>query len=649
MSRALISQEYLEDIADAIRVKLSSQSTYYPSEMANAIMSIAGGTASELAENPDYFISECVDTAQKINALQNSDTLTLFFITDSHVYTSNNNLQYLDVQMASMYALSKMLKPDLVVHGGDMTNGSEAKSKTLAFTDHIVKCMREIGGSNTHILIGNHDGNTVQSTLDNEDQRITESEMLTLYRSWDDGFTYAGSQYQGGNFYGYRDYSDIGLRVIKLHSYREKIGDSNYDGGKGGNWGYYDDEVTWFTNVALNTNNTILILCHQTLSPVLQGYAESADIPHNGVAMQSAIDAWLSANSSHRCAGVIHGHVHWDYSAKGKGTFTVIDHSTKNQISRSGTHGDFYEHGQCFCNYMPSFGQADSTPTSSYRDVPADAVFRGRQAGKASQALWTAVIVDTDAEKISFVRFGAGPDTTYGYGPAVYHSISNSLTGVTTSNPATSVEDGSAYTATITADSGYTIDSVSVMMGGTDITASAYNNGVITISAVTGNVSITVTASMPRINRLPLSVENDGESIYPTITHPSATTVGYVAGYRLGSAGTESASASNFVTGFIPMTKGQTMTLEGIELPATNYSGYNTCYVAVYNSSFSCIKSNYSKDWHGSNTNPSTADSSNHILTLTINEGIAHEDLSSMAYVRISALSMTAQSAVYVE
>ena len=91
------------------------------------------------------------------------------------------------------------------------------------------------------------------------------------------------------------------------------------------------------------------------------------------------------------------------------------------------------------------------------------------------------------------------------------------------------------------------------------------------------------------------------------------------------------------------------MTLEGIELPAKNYSGYNTCYVTVYDSSFTCIKSNYSKDWYASSTNPATADSSNHILTLTINEGIGHEDLSSMAYVRISALSMSGESAIYIE
>lgn len=235
------------------------------------IDTIENGAVSELVDNPDYFISECVETARKINALRSENTFLMFFITDSHVYTSNNNLQYLDVQLASMNALAKMLKPDLVVHGGDMTNGSEVKAKTIAFTDHIVKTLREIGGNNTHILIGNHDGNTVQSSLNNEEQRITEAEMLTMYRSWNDGFTYAGDSYQGGQFYGYKDYSDLGLRVIRLHSYIEDIGNTDATGGKGGNWGYYPDELMWFTNVALNTDNAILIICHQTLSPILQG------------------------------------------------------------------------------------------------------------------------------------------------------------------------------------------------------------------------------------------------------------------------------------------------------------------------------------------------------------------------------------------
>jgi len=611
------------------------------------------GDDSELVENPDYFIAECVDTASKINALRNDNTLLMFFITDSHVYTSNNNLQYLDVQMASMYALSKMLKPDLVVHGGDMTNGSESKATTIAFTDHIVKCMREIGGDNTHILIGNHDGNTVQSSLDNEEQRITEAEMLTMYRSWDDGFTYAGSSYQGGSFYGYRDYNDIGLRVIRLHSYIEDIGNADATGGKGGNWGYYADELTWFTNVALNTNNAILIICHQTLSPVLQGYPESQDIPHRGTSFQQAIDTWLNANSSHRCVGVVHGHVHWDYVAKGKGAFSVIDHSTKNVISRAGSCGNFYEYAQCFCNYMPNFGTADSTPTSSYRDVPVDAVFRGRQAGKASQGLWTAVVVDTDAEKISFVRFGAGADRTYGYGVTVYHSISSTLTGATSDNPATSIEDGDAYTATITPNSGYTIDSATVMMGGTDITSTSYSNGVISIASVTGNVSITVTASKARTNFLPLATESDGSTIYPRTTHSTLATVGYAEGYRLGSGGTESAASGKFVTGFIPVKQGDKIVFENMNI---NGTANDNNYIALYNSSHQLVSgcSRYANAWinqTGTVFSPSVVNNGNvESVTLTggTHSGTTY-DFSGVAYMRLCCNSITDASGIYIE
>lgn len=652
MSKVKITQQYLTDIADAIRTKLDTSDTYLPSEMADAIESISGGSVSELVDNPDYFISECIDTAQKINALRNANTLLMFFITDSHVYTSNNNLQYLDVQMASMNVLAKMLKPDLVVHGGDMTNGSEAKATTIGYTDHIVKCMREIGGNNTHILIGNHDGNTVQSGgRDNETERITEAEMLTMYRSWNDGFTYAGSNYQGGNFYGYRDYNSIGLRVIRLHSYIEDIGNPSATGGMGGNWGYYADELTWFQNIALNTDNDILIICHQTLSPVLQGYPESQDIPHRGTSFQQAIDSWLNAKSSHRCVGVVHGHIHWDYASKGKDTFNVIDHSTKQTVSRTGSYGDFYEYAQCFCNYMPSFGTADSTPTSSYRDVPVGVVFRGRTAGTASQALWTAVVVDTDAEKISFIRFGAGDDRAYGYGATVYHTIANSLTGVTSSNPATSVEDGTAYTATITADSGYTIDSVSILMGGTDITASAYSNGVITIASVTGNVSITIVASKPRVNLLPTALDTDGASIYPAVSHSAQTSVGFASGYRLGSGGTESAASGKFVTGFIPCKQGDKITLENISVNAT---ANDNDYIALYDSNFNKLYSRYGYTWiaqTGAVFSPHT-ESGGVITSFTLTGG-THSgttyDFSNVAYMRLSAGSITAQSAVYVE
>ena len=82
-----------------------------------------------------------------------------------------------------------------------------------------------------------------------------------------------------------------------------------------------------------------------------------------------------------------------------------------------------------------------------------------------------------------------------------YQTITKNLTGCTISNAASQVDYGEAYTATIAAESGKTITSVVVKMGGVDITATAYtaSSGAINISKVTGAVTITAAASVPSV------------------------------------------------------------------------------------------------------------------------------------------------------
>lgn len=76
----------------------------------------------------------------------------------------------------------------------------------------------------------------------------------------------------------------------------------------------------------------------------------------------------------------------------------------------------------------------------------------------------------------------------------VTYTITNTLSNVTSDNSATSATAGSAYSATLTANDGYTMNTVTVLMGGVDVTGSVYSNGTITIGSVTGNVNITATA-----------------------------------------------------------------------------------------------------------------------------------------------------------
>lgn len=74
------------------------------------------------------------------------------------------------------------------------------------------------------------------------------------------------------------------------------------------------------------------------------------------------------------------------------------------------------------------------------------------------------------------------------------HTITNALTHVTTSNSAVSVEDQASYTAVLTPETDYAIKTVTITMGGADI-SSCYENGVITIPNVTGDVVITAVAA----------------------------------------------------------------------------------------------------------------------------------------------------------
>lgn len=76
------------------------------------------------------------------------------------------------------------------------------------------------------------------------------------------------------------------------------------------------------------------------------------------------------------------------------------------------------------------------------------------------------------------------------------YTITAELVNVTSSNSAASITEGASYTATLTADDGYKLDTVSILMGGVDVTANVYADGIISIASVTGNVEIMASASI---------------------------------------------------------------------------------------------------------------------------------------------------------
>ena len=77
----------------------------------------------------------------------------------------------------------------------------------------------------------------------------------------------------------------------------------------------------------------------------------------------------------------------------------------------------------------------------------------------------------------------------------VQYSITNNLTQCSNSNAATTINELTAYSGALTANSGYVMESVIITMGGNDITSTAYNAGTISIASVTGNIVITAVAT----------------------------------------------------------------------------------------------------------------------------------------------------------
>lgn len=152
------------------------------------------------------------------------------------------------------------------------------------------------------------------------------------------------------------------------------------------------------------------------------------------------------------------------------------------------------------------------------------------------------------------------------------YSVTNNLTNVTSDNTADTVDDLSSYFANIEPNKGYAINSVQVIMAGSNITSAVYSDGVINIPSVTGNIGIIAYAG-----KLPLNYINMIGKSTTTIggTEIYNGGLGYKNGYRYNSSQVEKEHTGSFITGFIAVSKGDVLHFYGGLLDG-NDGGLNT-------------------------------------------------------------------------
>lgn len=569
---------------------------------------------SLLPDRPPAFLApEVIDTASKIQtAMAESQRCMLFgFVTDSHVHPSLNNQSYWDDTAAAINAVDKLCNFDLLIHGGDMIQGSLPKAQSVELAQYQVNGLREIAGDNTLIIAGNHDTNTIYNNMA---EPISESEMITLWRYWNDGFTYPA-----GKLYGYRDYGENGIRVVKLHSCMN----NGLSGISEGSWGFPQEEIDWVRDTALDTQNDVIFFAHMACTQEYQGTAE-INAPRNGPALRRVIDDFVTSGGN--VVGIISGHAHYDYMNK---------------------YSNFTEVLTGFAKYTADMPVSDGTPVSDYRVPPEGAVTYGRKAGTATEVLWDAVVVNPDTKQVSIIRCGAGADRTFSY---AYEAPD--VSGVELDQSTASVNVGSQITLHATvkpANAG----NKSVTWSSSDIDVATVQDGVVT-AVYAGTATITVKTAdggytaqcvvtvpgTPRTNLLPTAVDTDG-SVYGG--------KGYVEGYRLNSSGTLTQEAGRFTTGFIPCQENQTVTFKRFGVVGQEGATHSSvCFIHCYDSSKNFISGTRAYSWASVSENDVVLDG-NYVDHMVIAATPSKPDLSATAYIRVCGDYVGEKPAIYVQ
>lgn len=532
MAKKLYEESSIRDIAHAIRKKNGTTTKYKVAEMGAAVTALPNEDTITHADIPNYVKAEALAVAEKVKAVMKADSIVFLSVSDFHHtgaqvdnWQTNINAGNLHACQALKVLSYSLPQIDFACMLGDVTFGN-AKTTTQLMQQQFNQVNGWLGEAWKNIpqlrTVGNHDTGEY-STL------VGAQFLKNNIWKYNEGAVYGSEEYG----YCYRDFAEKKLRVICLNTCEGET-----VSGENAAYCCSPEQLLWFAQtlhaVGSKTDAAqwgIIVLGHYPLD--LGGAYPTGNIVKAYVAGESTVQNGVTVNfSGHNAAKFImnvHGHNHCFQFGK--------LHSVANG---QGTEFDAWR--MCTpnaCFYRNNSGVVTMNGISFGDPAPHD-----KTAGTGKDTAFNVNVINPSEQVLYSFCYGAGIDRTIGYAATVYYSITNTLTNVTTSNDAVAAEDGTAYSATITAADGYTMSSVTVKMGGTDITSTAYNSdtGVVSIAAVTGDVVITAKATkvVSYHNLVPTAIDSNGAS------------VPYTDGLMLSSSGTTSEDNHFTTTGFIP-------------------------------------------------------------------------------------------------
>lgn len=575
MGKVRVSASNLAAIANAIREKNGGSATYTPAQMAPAIRALTSAPAFTAGDIPAYVKAEALAVANKVKQLQTANTITAIVWADAHhtaeqvtSWQAQTNVSTLHAAMG-MACVASMVPIDFGAYCGDYTFGNG--ETTLTLFEGQVKEMNKymdipFGGIPALYCVGNHDTGEYYLRDNPNGALYGKAKIYELIGSRnDDGTTVMGSTDYG---YCYRDIASKKCRIICLNTVEGET-DEGYTGGTCSN-----AQLLWFAqtlySVGANSDWYIFILSHYPLDygstsaagNILYQYVNGGSVTISGTTISFA------SHNYARFVANYHGHTHCLKAAK---LNRIVNNAgTEFEAWRLATPSGTYYRNNDYANspvYGINFGETTTYP---------------KTADSGKDTSFVVNVFDPDTETIHSICYGAGYDRVIGIAATVYRSITNNLTYVSNSNASGTVVDGDVYTATLTPMTGYDMQSVSVTMGGVDITSTAYNSstGAISIASVTGDVIITAVAIAH-----PLYV-----NVVDTAQDANGNIAPYTDGKSLSSSGSPGDYSGYTLTGFIPLSDGKTShtyRIAGTGITYASSDEYNR--FAFYNASHALV------------------------------------------------------------
>ncbi len=266
--------------------------------------------------------------------------------------------------------------------------------------------------------------------------------------------------YGGDGSYYYLDYPAARVRFIVLNSAWVQDGSAM----RSENFGYGNEQLNWLASEALSFGETgwsVVLAAHV---PSVSGWEASI---RDDAVLQGILLAHHWGRSYSGTSGTAG---QWDYVA------VTCDYSGQETARIIG--------------FFSGHTHQDGIVTD---ELPYVAV---TIADSAQAPVLDFVTVNLETQSVFLTRLGEGRNRAYGYGdiPYLLYHVASLLTGCTTSNDTAWMEEQGYYHTELTPADGCSLSSVTVTMGGEDITDQCYAGGVIDIYEVTGDIVVTAVA-----------------------------------------------------------------------------------------------------------------------------------------------------------